>query len=78
MKPRTLCCYALPIKLTKEKPYKYECANCGLVTERVGNKKLYLHVQRQIRNWMSKAPKNSSDFVDYVETTLTTQTPPNS
>lgn len=76
MKPRTLCCYALPIKLQKEKPQKYECSACGLTTTRVGNKKLYLKVQRQIHSWMKNAPQNASEFADYVETTLTTQSTP--
>ena len=73
MKPRTLCRYATPIKLTKVKPYKYECSECGLTTERIGNKKLYLHVQRGIQQWMKNAPKNALEFDKYVETTLTTQ-----
>jgi len=78
MKPRTLCCYATPIKLTKEKPYKYECTACGLTTQRVGNKKMYLHVQRRISEWMQNAPKEASEFVDYVQTTLTTTNTPTS
>lgn len=68
MKSRTLCCYAVPIKLSKTKPYHYECAACGLTTTHIGNKKLYLHVQRNIQKFMKNAPQDPAKLLEYLST----------
>ena len=67
MKPRTLCCHALPMKVGLKKRYKYECATCGLIKKQVGNKKLYLKVQRKIKAFMENAPKDYDKMQEYVQ-----------